>query len=170
MGKVFTLPLQKENTCASETFRPNAHPQHLRAAAQISKIGWIPFGHIRFLLAQCTGWKLQISNVVDAQSFHLAIAQVKYLHAWNLPPKCPPSRSSSWGKDFENRLRTFGDIGFLLAQYTGWKLQYFKCCQCTKFSHRHCKRKIHAQLKLSTQMLTLKIFELRQRFRNSVEI
>ena len=169
-GKVFTLPLQKENTCASETFRPNAHPHVLRAEAKISEIGWIPLD-IGFLLPLCTGWKWEnlkcfwcakfsccycksktpallklcthvptfnifelrqrfrkpvesqlryrifagkvyrlkvaiISNVVDGQSFHIAIAKGKYLRIWNFPPKCPPSTSSSCGTDFENWLNT----------------------------------------------------------------
>ena len=240
----------------------------------------------------------KLSNVVDAQSSHLAIEKVKYLRTWNFTPKCPPSKSSNWGKDFENRLNTFGDIGFFwhsvqvesgklsnvvdaqsshlafakvkylrtwnfppkcppplkrsvlsqrfqksveypwrygifpgtvyrlkvanfqilsirkfspchckskipahlklytqmpsrksfemrqrfrksfeylgrycifLAQFTGWKWQTFKCCRCAMFSPCHCKSKTPAHLKFSTQMPTLKIFELRQRFRKSVE-
>ena len=81
----------------------------------------------------------------------------------------PLSRSSRWGKDFENRLNTFGDIGFLLAQCTGWKWQNFKWCRCAKFSACRCKSKIPAQLKHSTQIPHLKIFALRQRFRKSAE-
>ena len=111
----------------------------------------------------------KISNVVDVQSFNPAIAKLKYLRTWNFSPKCPPSKSSSWGKDFENRLNTVEDIGFLLAQCTGWKWQNFKCCRCAKFSPCHCKSKIPAHLQLSPQMSTLNIFELRQRFRKSVE-
>ena len=60
-------------------------------------------------------------------------------------------------------------LGFLLAQCTCWKWQNFKCCRCAKFSPCHCKSKIPGHLKLSTQMSTLNIFELRQRFRKSVE-
>ena len=87
----------------------------------------------------------------------------------NIPPKFPPSTSSSSGKDFENRLNTFGDIGFLLAQCTCWNRQNFKYCRCANFSPCHCKSKIPAQLRLSTQITTLNIFEPRQRFRKSVE-
>ena len=89
---------------ASETFRPNAHAHDLRAEAKISKIAWIHFG----------------------------------------------------------------DIGFLLAPCTGWKWQNFKCCWCAKFSPCHCTSKIPARLKLTSQMPTLKVFELRQRLRKSV--
>ena len=60
-------------------------------------------------------------------------------------------------------------MGFFLAQWTGWKWQNFKCFRCAKFSPCHCKSKIPAHLKLSTQMPTLNIFELRQRFRKSAE-
>ena len=49
------------------------------------------------------------------------------------------------------------------------KVQNFKRCRCAKFSPCHCKSKIPAHLKLSTQMSTLNIFELKQRFRKSVE-
>ena len=108
-----------------------------------------------------------MSNVVDVQSFHIGIPKVKYLRTWNFPPKCPPSTSSSSGKDFENLLNTFGDTGFLLAQWTRWNWQNFKCFPCAKFSPWHCKNEMPAHLKLSTQMPTH--FELRQRFRKSVE-
>ena len=111
----------------------------------------------------------KISNVVDVQSFHLATAKVKYLGTWNFPPKCPPSTSSSWGKDFENELNTFRDMGFLLAQCTDWKWQNSKCCSWAKFSPSHFKSKTRAHLKLFAQMPTFNIFELRPRFRKSVE-
>ena len=98
-----------------------------------------------------------------------AIAKVKYLRTWKFPPKCPLSASSNGGKHFEYRLNTFGDMGFLLAQWTVWKWQNFKCCRCPKSSPGHCKSKISAHLNLSTQMTTLNIFEPRQRFWKSVE-
>ena len=85
------------------------------------------FGDIGFLLAQCTGWKWQNLKCCRCAKFSIAIAKIKYLRTWNFQPKCPPSTSSSWGKDFENRLNTFGDIGYLLAHCTGWKWQNFKC-------------------------------------------
>ena len=77
-------------------------------------------------------------------------------------------RGNSGGK-FQDRLNNFGDIGFLLAQCTDWKRQNFKCCRCAKFSPCHCKSKIPALLKLSSQMPTPNIFELKQRFRKSVQ-
>ena len=128
----------------------------------------------RYRIFAATVYSVQVesgknSNVVDAQSFHLAITKVKHLRTWNFPPKCPPSTSSSSGKDFEDHLNTFGDIGFLLPKCTSWKWQNFKCCRCAKFSSCHCKNKIPPHLKLSTQMPTLSIFERRQRFRISIE-
>ena len=101
--------------------------------------------------------------------FTFAIAKVKYLRTWNFPPKCPPWTSTSWGKDFEHRVNTFRDIGFFLAQCTCSKWQNFKCCRCAKFSPCYCKSKISTHLKLSTQMPTLNISELSQRFRKLVE-
>ena len=74
-----------------------------------------------FLLVQFTGWKWEISNLVDGLSFHLVIAKVKYLRTWNFRPKCPLSTRLRWSKVFENRLNTFGDMGFLLGQFTSWK-------------------------------------------------
>ena len=111
----------------------------------------------------------KFSNIVDALSIHHAIAKVKYLDTWNFSPKCTPSKPSSRGKDFENLLNTIADIGFLLAQCTGWKRQNFKCYRCAKFSPCHCKCKTPAHMKLSTQMPSLNIFELRQRFRKSAK-
>ena len=237
MSKVFTLALQKQNTCEPETFHPKAHTKHFRAEAKIKNIYWIPLEIWNFFWHSEKVESGKISNVFDAQSFRLAIAKVKYLRIWNFPPKCPLSTSSSWGKYFENRLNTFGDMGFFLAQCTvwnsqnfkccrcaefyitlplqkvkhlrtwniqpncppsletssisgkdfedrlntfggvwflqpqctSWKWQNFKCCQWAKFSPFHCKSKIPAHRKLSTQMPTLNIFELRQRFRKSVE-
>ena len=49
------------------------------------------------------------------------------------------------------------------------KVGNFKCSTCAKFSPCHCKSKIPARLKLSTQMPTLQIFALWQRFRKSDE-
>ena len=169
MGKVFTWPLQKQNSCAPETFYPNGHRQHLRAERKISKIGWISLEIEDFCSHSVHVESGKISNVVDVQRFHLAIAKVKYLRSWNFPPKCPPSASSSWGKDFENQLKTFGDIGILGAQCTGWMWQNFKCCRCAKFSPCHCKSKIPAHMKPFPPIPTLNIFEWRERFRKSVE-
>ena len=101
--------------------------------------------------------------------FHFAIAEGKYVRPWNFSTKCPPSKSSIWGEDFKNRLNTFRDIGFLLAECTGWKWENFKYCRCAKFSPCHCERKIPAHLKLSTQMAIVNIFELWERFPQSIE-
>ena len=79
------------------------------------------FGDIGYLLVRFTGWKWKISNLVDGLSFHVAIAQVKYPGTWTFQPKCPLSTRLRWSKVFENRLNTFGDIGFLGGQFTGWK-------------------------------------------------
>ena len=118
-----------------------------------------------------TVYRLKVAKfqMLSMQSFHHAIAKVKYLRARNFPPKCPPSASSSWGKDSENRLNSFGHIGFLLPLCPGWKWENFKCGWCAKFSRCYCKGKIPALLKLSTQMPTLNIFELRQRYLKSVQ-
>ena len=84
-------------------------------------------------------------------------------------PKAHPQNLRAEEKNLENRLNTFGDVGFLLAEWTGWKWQNFKCCRCAKFSPFHCNSKITAHVKLFTRMPTLNIFELRGRFRKSVE-
>ena len=76
---------------------------------------------MRFLRVQFTSWKWEISNLVDGLSFHLVIAKLKYLRIWNFWPKCPFSTRLRWRKVFENRLNTFGDMGFLLVQFTNWK-------------------------------------------------
>ena len=169
LRKVFTLPLQKCNTCAPETFHHNVQPQDLRAEANISKIGWMPLEIQYFSWHSVQVERCKISNVVDAQSIQLAIAKVKYLRTWNFPPKCPPSTSSSWDEDFENRFNTFGDIGFLLAQCTGWKWQNFKWCRFANYWPFRWKSKIPAHLKNTTQMATLNIFDMKQTFRKSVD-
>ena len=79
------------------------------------------FGEIGFLQGQFTGWKWEISNLIDGLSFYLVFAKLKYLLMWNFRPKCPLSTRLRWSKVFENRLNTFGDKGFWLGQFTGWK-------------------------------------------------
>ena len=49
------------------------------------------------------------------------------------------------------------------------KVGNLKCCRIAKSSPCHCKSKITAHLKPSTQMLTLNIFKLKRSFRKSVE-
>ena len=87
------------------------------------------FGDIGFLHVQFTGWKWKISNLVDRLSFHLAIAKVKYLRTKNFRRKCPLSTNLRWSKVFENRLNTFGDIGFLSCTVYRLKVENFKSCR-----------------------------------------
>ena len=109
-----------------------------------------------FLLVQFTNWKWEISNLVHGLSFHLVIAKLKYMRTWNFQPKCPFPTRLRWSKVFENRLNTFGDIGFLLVQFTDWKWKIsnlqsgtvyrlkvgnFKFCRWVKLSPCHCKLK-----------------------------
>ena len=111
----------------------------------------------------------EISNVVDAQSFHLAIAKLKQLRTWNFTPKCPPSTSFKLRQRFRKSVEYLWRYSILAVRVYRLKVQNFKCCRCAKFSPCHCKSKITAHLKLSTQMPTLNIFELKQRFRKLVE-
>ena len=150
-------------------FPPKIPPSTSSSGCKDLKIGWIRLEIQDFCWQSVQVESGEILNVVDAQSFHLSIAKVKYLRTWNFPPKCPPSISSSSGEDFENPWNTITDIGILLAQCTCGKWQNFKCFRCAKFSPYHCKCKIPAHLKLPTQMATLNIFELRQRFQKSFE-
>ena len=90
--------------------------------------------------------KFQILSM--RKNFNLSIAKVKYLRSWNLSPEGPPSTSSSWGQDLENRLNTFGDVGFLLAQWTGWNWQNFKSFRCPTFSPCNYNGKIPAHEKI----------------------
>ena len=94
---------------------------HVWDEAKFLKIGWNTFGDIGFLLGQFTGLKWGISYLVDGLSFHLVIAKLKYLLTWNFRPKFPLSTRMRWSKVFENRLNTFGDMGFLVRQFTGIK-------------------------------------------------
>ena len=167
MRKVFTLPFQKQNNCPPETFHPNAHPEHLWTEAKFSKIGWIPL-EIQYFSCQSVQVESENFKCCRCAKFSPFVAKVKYWGTWNFPPKWPPSTSSSWSYVLENWLNTFGDIEFFPAQYR-LKVGNFKCCRCAKFSPCHCKSKIPAHLKLSTQMPTLNIFELKERFRKSVE-
>ena len=78
-AQVFALQLQKWNTCAHETFHPKVDPQNFLPEAKISKIGRILLEIQDF---GCHSVQLEIgkiANVVEAQTFHLAIATVKYL-------------------------------------------------------------------------------------------
>ena len=97
-----------------------------RAEAKISKIYWIPLEIWDFCWHSEQVERGKNSNFFHPQSFHLAIAKVNYPRTWDFPSKCPPSTSTSWGKDFENWLNTFGDIGFLQPQCTVYRLKAAK--------------------------------------------
>ena len=118
MHKGFTLPLQIKYL--RNWNLPVKFPPSTSSSWGKDFENWVnALGDTEFLPGQCTGWKKEISNVVHAESFHLAIAKVHYLLTWNFPHICPPSTSSSWSKDFENRFNSIGNIGFFLAQCTG---------------------------------------------------
>ena len=119
MRKNFNLSIAKVKYLRSWNLSPEGPPSTSSSWGQDLENRLNTFGDVGFLLAQWTDWNWKISNLSDAQHFHLAITTVKYLRTWNFSPECSPSTFSSWGKDFENRLNTFGDIGFFLAQCTG---------------------------------------------------
>ena len=77
----------------------------------------------RYRIFDRTVYRLKVWNFKSCRraKFHLAIAKVKSLRIWTFRAKCPLSTRLRWSKVFENRLNTFGDIGFLLGQFTGWK-------------------------------------------------
>ena len=104
-----------------EIFGPNGDFQHFWDKAKVFENPLNTFGDIGFLLVQFTGWKWEIWNLDDGLSFKLVFAKLKYLLTWSFWPKFPVSTRLRWSKVFENRLNTFGDIGFLLVQFTGWK-------------------------------------------------
>ena len=60
-------------------------------------------------------------------------------------------------------------MGFFAGTMNRLKVAKFQMLPCPTFSPCHCKSKTPARMKLSTQMPTLNIFELMQRFRKSVE-
>ena len=169
--QTFNLAIAKVKHLRTWNFPPKCPPSKSSSSGKDFENRLNIFGDTGFLVSQCTGWKWQLSNVVDGQSFQLVIAKIIYLRTWIFPTKCTPSTSSSWCKDFENRLITFGDIGFLLAQCTGWKWQTFKCCRYASFYLAIAKVKYLGTWNFSTQMPPppCKSFELRQRFRKSVE-
>ena len=147
--KVLTLPLQKQNAYAPGMFHTNSPPQHLRAEAKFWKIGWIPLEMSDFC-----------KDCVQVEGGKCENTCRKYMRIWNFAPKFPPSASAISSKIFENRLNAFKDIGFLLGQCTGWKLEISNVV----VSACLCKSKIHARLKFSTQMPTFSIFELKPSF------
>ena len=118
-------------------------------------------GDILFLLEECTGWKWQNFKCCSSAKFSPCHCKSK-LPALNL-------NIFELRQRFRKSVEYLWDIGLLLAVCTGWKWQNFKCCSSAKFSPCQFKSKTPAHLKLSTQMPTLHIFELRQRFRKSVE-
>ena len=169
MGKVFTWPLQKQNSCAPETFYPNGHRQHLRAERKISKIGWISLEIEDFCSHSVHVESGKISNVVDVQRFHLAIAKVKYLgkvktlhigNIWNFATFNPYTVRAEilylqrYSTNFRNLslsskmltmaiwVESFRCAGILLLQ---WPDENFAHRQLLKFCHfqaLHCARKI----------------------------
>ena len=166
--KVFTLPLQEKNSCAPETFLPNAHPQQLRTEAKISKIGWIPleiYGFCRHSV-QVESGKFQMFYMRKFSPCHCKSkisvrlklsTKMSTLTIFELRQRFRKSVEYLW------RYRIFAGTVYRL------KVGYFKCCTCAKFSPCHCKSTTSAHLKFSTRMPTVNIFELKQRLRKSVE-
>ena len=90
------------------TQMPTLNIFELRQRFRKSLLRWIDFGDIGFLLARVYRLKVTKFHMLwMMQSFHLAIAKVKYLRTWNFPPKCPPSTS------FELRQRFRKSVEYL---------------------------------------------------------
>ena len=122
-----------------------------------------------FLLGQFTGWKWEISNLVDGLSFQLVIAKLKYLRTCKLSAQMPHFQHV-WDE------AKFLKIGKYLWRYrifagTVYRLKVgnFKSCRWAKFSPCHCKTKIPAHLKFSAQMPTFNTYEMKQSFWKSVK-
>ena len=115
----FHLAIAKVKSLRIWTFRAKCPLSTRLSWSKVFENRLNTFGDIGYLKVRFTGWKWKISNLVDGLSFHLATAKLKYWGIWNFRPKCPLSKRLRWSKVFENRLNTFGDIGFLLWQFTG---------------------------------------------------
>ena len=181
-GTVYKLKVGNFKSCRWAKFSPchckSKIPAHLKFLAQMPTFNTFEmkqsfwksvntFGDIGFLLGQFTGWKWEISNLVDGLSFHLAIEKVKYLRTWKFRPKCCLSTCVRWSKVFENRSNSFGDIGFLLGLFTGWKWEISNLVDGLSFHvaianvkyMRTCK--FRPKCPLSTRLRWSKVFENR---------
>ena len=168
-GLSFHLVIAKVKYLRTCNFRPKCPLSTRLRWSKVFENRLNTFGDIGFLLGQFTGWKWEISNLVDGLSFHLVIAKLKYLRTWNFRHKCPLSTRLRGSKVFENRLNTFGDMGFLLVQFTWLKVGNFKSCRWAKFSPCHCKSKILTHLKFSAQIPSFNMCEMKQSFWKSVK-
>ena len=140
--KVFTLPLQKQNTCSSEALHPNAQPStssfELRERFRKSVEYLCRYRHFCLHSVQVKMWKN--FKCCGCGKFSSCHCKTKISALLKLSTQMPyPETSWSWDNDFENRLNIFGDIGFLMAQCTCWKWQNFKCYRWAKFSPCHSK-------------------------------
>ena len=181
-GTVYMLKVENFKYCRWAKFSPSiAKVKYLRTWNFRSKcrlstcVRWSEvlenrsntFGDIGFLLGQFTGWKWEISNRVDGLNFYLVFAKLKYLLTWNFRPKFPLSTRMRWSKVFENRLKTFGDIGFLLVRFTGWKWKISNLVDGLSFHLAIAKVKylrtwnFRPQCRLSTCVRWTKVFENR---------
>ena len=118
-----------------------------------------------------TVYRLKVANfqILSIRKFSPCHCKSKIPAHLKLYTQMPSRKSFEMRQRFRKSFEYLGRYCIFLAQFTGWKWQTFKCCRCAMFSPCHCKSKTPAHLKFSTQMPTLKIFELRQRFRKSVE-
>ena len=164
-GLSFHLAIAKVKYLGTWNFRPESALSRLLRWSKVFENRVNTFGDIGFLPGQFTGWKWKISNLVDGLSIHLAIAKLKYLGTWNFWLKCPLSKRWRWSNVFENRLNTFGDIGFLLGQFTGSKWEISNLFDGLSFHLAIAKAKFlrtwtfRAKCPLSTRLRWSKVFE-----------
>ena len=125
----------------------------------------------RYRIFAGTVYSLKVGNFKSCRwaKFSPSIAKVKYLRTWYFRPKCRLSTCVRWSKVFENRWNTFGDIGFLLGQFTGWKWEISNLVDGLSFHLVIAEKKIRAHLKFSAQMPTFNTFDMKQSFWKSVK-
>ena len=125
------------------------------------------------------GWKWEVSNLDDGLSFHLVFSKLKYLLTLNFRPKCslstrmrpdfqklcfiPTFNTVEMQQIFENRLNTFGDMGFLLVQFTVWKWEISNLVDGLSFHLVIAKLKYSAP-EIFCEMPTFNTFEMKQSF------
>ena len=120
----------------------------------------------RYRIFADTVYRLKVAKfqMLSMRNVSLSIAKVKYLRSWKFPPKCTPQLLRA-----EAKISKIGWISLEIQDlcWHGVPVESSKISNVidAETFTSHFKSKMPAKLKLPTQMPTLSIFELKDRFR-----
>ena len=122
-----------------------------------------------FCLRQFTGWKWEISNLVDGLSFHPFRCKTKIPAHVKFSTQMPTFNTFEMKQSFWKSVKYLWRYRIFAATVYRLKVGNFKSFRWAKFPHCHCKSKIPAHVKFSAQLLTFNMWEMKQSFWKSVK-